>query len=77
MNKLFYFIIIDRTRKIFSISEPTWNDQGLVNRVCELKDKYSMTAYHAPVIDGKRDEIIRFHQEDGFELVGMDLILEF
>lgn len=73
MNNLFYFIIIDRTRKLFSISEPIWDDTWLVHRVCELH----INAYHAPVIEGKKEELIQFHQDDGFELVETDIILDF
>lgn len=76
MLKLFYFIVRNSTRKIFSVTGPICDDRAYGCKVVELQKQYDINCYTVFINDDTRDNIIRYHQNEGLSLVGLDEILE-
>jgi hypothetical protein len=76
MGKLFYFIVLNRTRKIFSVTCPICDDTEYGHRVVELQKLYDINCYTVSINDDTRENLINYHKDDGLSLVELGNILE-
>lgn len=76
MLKLFYFIVLNRTRKIFSVTGSICDDTAYGHKVVELQKQYDINCYTVFINDDTRENLIRYHQNDGLSLVELSDILE-
>lgn len=70
MNKKFYLISLDRTRKMFFVSDPMTNDEYYVEKVSEFQKKgYDFTCDSVYTTDDTKENLIKYFQNEGLTLV--------
>ncbi len=68
MRETYWFVVVDDTRKIYSVSGPLVDDSVYSDRICDLQKQYSIHCYTVSTNDDTKENLIKYHS-NGMRLV--------
>lgn len=75
MIQSFYVISIDRTRKMFYVSDPVKNDELYIDKCSELQKKgYNCICDTVYTTDDTKENLIKYFQNEGLTLVDFNTL---